>query len=45
MHYTAADTRQSFEWQEFPYEAVPKGMELVCDASANFGSKPVDISK
>jgi len=45
MHYTAADTRQGFEWQEFPYDAVPKDMELVCDASANFGSKPVDISK
>jgi len=24
---------------------VPKGMTLVCDASANLGSKPVDVSK
>jgi len=45
MHYTAADTRQGFEFQEFPYDAVPKGMTLVCDASANLGSKPVDVSK
>jgi len=45
MHYTAADTRQGFEFQEFPYEVVPDGMPLVCDASANLGSKPVDISK
>jgi len=45
VHYTAADTRQGFEFQDFEYDAVPKGVELVCDASANFGSKPVDISK
>jgi phosphoserine aminotransferase len=45
LHYTAADTRQGFEFQEFPYEVVPEGMTLCCDASANFGSKPVDISK
>jgi len=45
MHYTAADTRQGFEFQEFPYDVVPEGMPLVCDASANLGSKPVDVSK
>jgi len=45
LHYTAADTRQGFEFQEFPYEVVPEGMPLVCDASANLGSKPVDVSK
>ncbi len=45
VHYTAADTRQGFEWQEFPYEAIPKDQILVCDASANLGSKPVDVSK
>lgn len=45
LHYTAADTRQGFEFHEFPYEVVPEGMPLVCDASANLGSKPVDVSK
>lgn len=45
VHYTAADTRQGFEFQDFDYSAVPKGVELVCDASANFGSKKWDISK
>jgi hypothetical protein len=25
LHYTAADTRQGFEFQEFPYEVVPEG--------------------
>mmetsp|Transcript_22380 Transcript_22380/g.48860 ORF Transcript_22380/g.48860 Transcript_22380/m.48860 type:complete len:415 (+) Transcript_22380:33-1277(+) len=41
-HYTAADTRQGFEFQQFPFEVVPKGQWLVCDASANLGSKPWD---
>lgn len=45
VHYTAADTRQGLEFQDFPYDAVPANTELICDASANFGSKPVDISK
>merc|ERR1719261_1965936 len=45
IHYTAADTRQGFEFQNFPYHVIPEGMPLVCDASANLGSKPVDVSK
>lgn len=45
VHYTAADTRQGFEFQKFPYNSIPKDMPLVCDASANLGSKPVDVSK
>eukprot|EP00037_Helgoeca_nana_P032122 m.412328 g.412328 ORF g.412328 m.412328 type:complete len:437 (+) comp28831_c0_seq1:230-1540(+) len=45
IHYTAADTRQGLEFQDFPYHVVPEGMPLVCDASANLGSKPVDVSK
>lgn len=45
VHYTSADTRQGLEFQNFAYDAVPTGTELVCDASANLGSKPVDISK
>jgi hypothetical protein len=45
VHYTSADTRQGFEFQNFAYDAIPEGVELVCDASANFGSKHVDISK
>lgn len=44
-HYTAADTRQGFEFQEFPYDAIPKNQILCVDASANLGSKPWDISK
>ncbi|CAD7934013.1 unnamed protein product [Amoebophrya sp. A120] len=44
-HYTAADTRQGFEFHDFPYEIVPKDQILACDASANLGSKPIDVSK
>lgn len=44
-HYTSADTRQGFEFQDFEYDAVPENTILCCDASANLGSKPVDISK
>eukprot|EP00392_Amoebophrya_sp_AT5.2_P006484 g6496.t1 len=44
-HYTAADTRQGFEFQEFPYHFVPQNQILCCDASANLGSKPVDVAK
>jgi phosphoserine aminotransferase len=45
VHYTSADTRQGFEFQDFEYDVVPKDVLLCCDASANLGSKPVDISK
>jgi phosphoserine aminotransferase len=45
MHYTSCDTRQGFQFRKFPYEVVPEGMLLACDASADLGSKPVDISK
>eukprot|EP00041_Stephanoeca_diplocostata_P014678 m.274284 g.274284 ORF g.274284 m.274284 type:complete len:443 (-) comp19759_c0_seq1:196-1524(-) len=45
IHYTAADTRQGLEFQDFPYHVIPEDMPLVCDASANLGSKPVDVSK
>lgn len=45
VHYTAADTRQGFEFQDFGYDAIPDDVILTCDASANLGSKPVDISK
>ncbi|KAJ9448772.1 Phosphoserine aminotransferase [Diplonema papillatum] len=45
MHYTSADTRQGFEFIDFPYEVVPEGMLLCSDQSADLGSKPVDWSK
>ena len=42
VHYTAADTRQGHEFQDFPFDAVPEGMVVVADASANLGSHDVD---
>eukprot|EP01059_Diplonema_ambulator_P037580 TRINITY_DN9_c0_g1_i1.p1 TRINITY_DN9_c0_g1~~TRINITY_DN9_c0_g1_i1.p1 ORF type:complete len:440 (+),score=176.22 TRINITY_DN9_c0_g1_i1:70-1320(+) len=45
MHYTSADTRQGFEFLDFPYEIVPEGMPLFSDQSADLGSKKVDFSK
>jgi len=45
LHYTSADTRQGFEFIDFPYHVVPEGMLLCSDQSADLGSKPVDVSK
>lgn len=45
FHYTSADTRQGLEIREFEADAVPKGMPICVDASANLGSFPLDIAK
>jgi len=45
FHYTSADTRQGLEIRNFDYDAVPKHIPLACDASANLGSFPIDVSK
>jgi phosphoserine aminotransferase len=45
FHYTSADTRQGLEIRNFDFSAVPEGMPVCCDASANLGSAPVDVSK
>jgi len=45
FHYTSADTRQGLQIRDFPHEAIPEGMLLVCDMSADFGSRRVDVSK
>jgi phosphoserine aminotransferase len=45
FHYTSADTRQGLEIRNFDYAAVPEGMPLCCDASANLGSYEIDVSK
>lgn len=44
IHYTAADTRQGFEFQEFPYHVIPKDQTLCSDMSANLGSKEIDFN-
>ena len=57
FHYTSADTRQGLEIRDFDFDAVPEGafrargvrpvpgMPVCCDASANLGSAPIDVSK
>eukprot|EP00932_Pfiesteria_piscicida_P011484 SRR837773.22656.p2 GENE.SRR837773.22656~~SRR837773.22656.p2 ORF type:complete len:322 (-),score=157.51 SRR837773.22656:21-863(-) len=45
LHYTSADTRQGLEIRDFDFSAVPEGMPVCCDASANLGSHPIDVSK
>jgi len=45
FHYTSADTRQGLEIRDFDFSAVPDGMPVCCDASANLGSHPIDVSK
>ena len=43
VHYTMNETIHGVEWANIP--TPPKGVELVCDVSSDFLSKPVDVSK
>jgi phosphoserine aminotransferase len=43
VHYTMNETIHGVEWNVIP--SVPKNVELICDVSSDFLSKPVDISK
>jgi phosphoserine aminotransferase len=43
VHYTMNETIHGVEWNGIP--SVPKNVELICDVSSDFLSKPVDISK
>jgi phosphoserine aminotransferase len=45
FHYTSADTRQGLEIRNFEFDAVPEGMPIACDASANLGSHHMDVSR
>jgi phosphoserine aminotransferase len=43
LHYTMNETIHGVEWATEP--TPPEGVELVCDVSSDFLSKPVDVSK
>lgn len=43
VHYTMNETIHGVEWTNIP--TPPKGVELVCDVSSDFLSKPVDVNK
>jgi len=45
FHYCTADTRQGFEFHNFPYHGVPESNVLCADMSANLGTKAIDWSK
>ncbi len=43
VHFTANETIQGLEWGTEPL--TPPNVPLVCDASSNIASKPIDVSK
>lgn len=43
LHFTANETIHGVEWSTVP--SAPAGVELVCDVSSDFLSRPVDVSK
>jgi phosphoserine aminotransferase len=43
LYFTSNETIQGVEWQSEP--TPPDGVPLVCDASSDFVSRPLDISK
>jgi phosphoserine aminotransferase len=43
LYYCANETIQGVEWQTEP--VPPAGVPLVCDASSDFASRPLDINK
>ncbi len=43
LHFTANETIQGLEWAVEP--SGPVNVPLVCDASSNIASKPIDVSK
>jgi len=43
VHYTMNETIHGVEWNSEP--TPPEGVELFCDVSSDFLSKPVDVSK
>lgn len=43
VHYTSNNTIFGTQWKQEP--GVPMGMPLVCDASSDIFSRPIDVSK
>lgn len=43
--YVDNETVNGFEFNDFPFEVIPEGMELVCDMSSNITTKPIDWTK
>lgn len=45
FHFCDNETIQGFEFNDFPFHAIPKGQLVVCDMSSNFCSRRIDWSK
>lgn len=45
FHYCSNETINGLTYFDFPYEAVPAGMPIVCDMSSEFCSRPIDVKK
>jgi phosphoserine aminotransferase len=43
VHYTSNNTIFGTQWQRFP--EVPSGSTVICDASSDIYSRPIDVSK
>jgi phosphoserine aminotransferase len=43
LHFTSNNTIYGTEWSDEP--VAPEGVPLVCDASSDFLSRPIDVSK
>lgn len=39
------ETVHGFEWNDFPWHKIPKGMIVVRDMSSNFATREVDWMK
>lgn len=45
FHYCDNETIHGVEFNDFPFEKVPAGVNLVCDMSSNFATRPIDWAK
>lgn len=45
FHFCDNETVHGFEWNDFPWHVIPKGMIVVADMSSNFATRPVDWTK
>lgn len=45
FHYCDNETVHGVEYNDFPFDKIPKDQVLVCDMSSNMCSRPVDWEK
>ena len=45
FHYTSNETIGGIECRDFPFDAIPQNMPIVCDMSSDFASFKFDVAK